>query len=88
MLICGDCGREMQCCKTGKAVYFGAARYAGDEFECPECHQHVIKCNNESVFVPKGKNKGSCFIRGRERDELPWSNDEAALTEMQRCVIK
>lgn len=58
MIICNDCKKEMRCEHTGTRVRFGSCGdhvYAGDTFECPECHKKTTVCNsapyNESVVI-------------------------------------
>lgn len=87
MLICGSCGREMLCCKTDKAVYFDDARYAGDEFQCPECNTFVIKCNNNNTFDPDGKPKNRPCVRGRESLDKGWTLEERLRTAKDRYEV-
>ena len=88
MLICGECGREMECSKTGKAVYFGStARYAGDEFQCPECRFTVIKCNDEHGFMPEGVPATDIWVRGRSHGDAEWSPEEKEKTKRERYPV-
>jgi len=48
MIICNDCKKEMRCEHTGTRVRFGCTGdhvYAGDTFECPQCHKKTTVCN-------------------------------------------
>jgi hypothetical protein len=49
MKICIKCQREMRCFKTGAIAHFGHGHcYAGDIYECPECGEQTMVCNNQS----------------------------------------
>ena len=88
MLICGDCGREMTCCKNEKAVYFTeTARYPGDEFQCPECGTHVIECNDEHHLDPDSRAKSFPWVRGRSYNDPPWTDQEKLRTATERCPV-
>ena len=56
MNICVDCKKEMKCIHTGTRVRYGLTHvYAGDKFECPECHCAVVVCNTNPYYDPDPK---------------------------------
>lgn len=74
-LVCGDCGRQLRCTKTGKTVYWKNVAHPGDEFKCPECGYHVITCSPNSYVVEEDR-IGFHGIRGREWHEKLWTEEE------------
>ena len=57
MLICVNCGREMNCYKTGLGARFNNDHvYTGDGFECRLCGIRVINtANSHSYHDPEKK---------------------------------
>jgi len=88
MLVCANCGRELYCSKTGKAVYFGNLRYAGDEYGCPECDIYVILTSDQGEFKSFATyDKPDPHVRGREFWHEPWSDEERKLYDSWRSKI-
>jgi len=85
MLVCAMCGRELECSKTGKAVYFNNLRFAGDEYGCPECGYYIIKANELYVESDPSLDNSS-WIRGRNFWDEVWTKEEVEKSE-ERCSI-
>lgn len=56
MKICGSCGVELRCCKTGLVLhdsnYHPDSRHAADMFYCPVCKMVMINRNDGEYFSP------------------------------------
>jgi predicted RNA-binding Zn-ribbon protein involved in translation (DUF1610 family) len=56
MFICGRCGVEMRCCKTGLRLhdqrYHPHSRHAADMFYCPDCKSVMINRNHNDYMDP------------------------------------
>ena len=55
MLVCVECGSELQCIKTGMNVFVDKwTTYRGDTFQCMTCGFRIVKANdqNEHHSVP------------------------------------
>lgn len=75
MRICGRCGIELRCCKTGLVLHDTAfhpnSRHAADLFFCPACHMIFINRNVNDYFteVPR---EPHCTITNDPEEPILW----------------
>jgi hypothetical protein len=69
--VCGTCGKEHKCIKTGMTIYndryHPCSRFASDFFACPFCGVFVIRQNESDYLLCEKHNESDfsdvdCFI--------------------------
>jgi len=72
MLICAECGHELQCIKTGMNVFVDRfTTYRGDLFQCPVCKYKMAKANdNNEYHNPPVNIEDNDIIHKQARDAM------------------
>lgn len=51
MLVCAECGSELQCIKTGMNVFVDRfTTYRGDLYQCMTCGFKIAKANDDNTY--------------------------------------
>lgn len=76
MRICGACGTEFRCCKTGMVLhdtnFHPKSRHAADLFYCESCHSLFINRNDAEYFVEAASTPVHCTITNDSVTPIIW----------------